>query len=246
VAAPDACPEAAGALARRLATGVQADPPRAGLYLWLATDALSLCQASGPAMCMRAEFIGGTPGYRSARQRHQREAIVRACGITRESHPWVVDATAGLGRDAFVLATAGATVTLLERSPVVHALLVDGLQRAAAADADTPTTRMHPRPVDAVDWLRNHGAPPGPAAVYLDPMYTGRRRGAAGKELALLQALLPPPMDESALLIAARAAATDRVVVKRHRLALPLAGEPPDYQLPGRSTRFDVYRADNP
>jgi len=242
VAAAEAPPAAASALADRIGSPLQAHPPDRGLYLWLAADGLSLCQATGPAMCMRAEFVGGVQGYRSARQRHQREAIVRACGITREHCPWVVDATAGLGRDAFVLATAGAHVSLLERSPVVHALLLDGLERAAAAGAGERTARMHPYAVDALDWLSGAADRPCPAVVYLDPMYAGRRRGAAGKELALLQALLPGTTDESALLARARAAATERVVVKRHRHAAPLADQPPDYHLPGRSTRFDVYR----
>ena len=193
-------------------------------------------------MSMRADFIRGAQGYRNARQGHHREAIARACGIRRDHCPWIVDATAGLGRDAFVLATAGASVTLLERSAVVHALLVDGLQRATAGGAADRTARMHPRHADAAEWLaRGFGDEP-PAVIYLDPMYSGRSRAAAGKELALLQALLAPTTDEQALLRRARATALDRVVVKRHRHAHPLADQPPDYHLPGRSTRFDVYR----
>jgi 16S rRNA (guanine1516-N2)-methyltransferase len=35
----------------------------------------------------------------------------------------------GLGKDAFVLASLGCRVTLVERNPVVHALLRDGLDR---------------------------------------------------------------------------------------------------------------------
>lgn len=242
VAADETSVAAAGTLAERLGSPRRTHPPERGLYLWLAPDGLSLCQAAGPAMCMRAEFVSGVQGYRSARQRHQHEAVVRACGITRGHCPWVVDATAGLGRDAFVLASAGARVTLLERSPVVHALLTDGLQRATAAGAGERTGRMHAHAVDAVDWLTGAAGDVSPAVVYLDPMYSGRRRGAAGKELALLQALLTDTTDEPALLAQARAVATERVVVKRHRHAAPLADQPPDYHLPGRSTRFDVYR----
>jgi 16S rRNA (guanine1516-N2)-methyltransferase len=42
----------------------------------------------------------------------------------------VIDGTAGLGKDAFVLAGLGCKVTLVERHPVVVALLADGLARA--------------------------------------------------------------------------------------------------------------------
>ncbi|WP_165385755.1 class I SAM-dependent methyltransferase [Spiribacter vilamensis] len=242
VAAPHTDRAAARSFARSLGTELFETAPAAGLYLWLDTDGLALCRAGRPPMCMRADFTRGAQGYRNARPGQRREAIARACGIRGDHCPWIVDATAGLGRDAFVLATAGASVTLLERSAVVHALLVDGLQRATAGGAADRTARMDPHHADAVEWLAQDFRDNPPAVVYLDPMYSGQRRAAAGKELALLQALSMPATDESALLRQARATALDRVVVKRHRHARPLADQPPDYHLPGRSTRFDVYR----
>ena len=57
------------------------------------------------------------------------EAVAKAVGIKKEYLPDVIDATAGLGRDAFVLAALGCHVRMLERHPVVAALLDDGLQR---------------------------------------------------------------------------------------------------------------------
>ncbi|BBI63969.1 hypothetical protein HSBAA_52750 [Vreelandella sulfidaeris] len=45
--------------------------------------------------------------------------------------PSIVDATAGLGRDAFVLASLGAQVLLIERVAAIAALLEDGLKRAS-------------------------------------------------------------------------------------------------------------------
>ncbi|WP_077176291.1 class I SAM-dependent methyltransferase [Spiribacter curvatus] len=242
VAAADADPAAAQALARRLGVELCQTTPATGLYLWLDASGLALCQAGRPPMSMRADFISGAQGYRAAHHGHHREAIARACGIRRGHRPWIVDATAGLGRDAFVLATAGAPVTLLERSAVVHALLVDGLQRATTGGAADRTARMDCRHADATEWLAQDVGDESPAVIYLDPMYSGRRRAAAGKELALLQALLMPATDESVLLERARVAAMDRVVVKRHRHARPLDDQTPDYHLPGRSTRFDVYR----
>ena len=237
----EATGEAAHALARRLGGPVCGQPPATGLYLRLDGEGLALCEAGRPPMCVRAEFLDGPPAQRAARQGHQREAIARACGVSRAHQPWIVDATAGLGRDAFVLATAGATVTLLERSAVVQALLTDGLERAAAGDS-MAVARMTAVQAEAVEWLSRSGGETRPAVVYLDPMYQGRRRAAAGKALTLLQTLLGPADDDAALLSAALTAATRRVVVKRHRHAAPLAGSTPDFRLPGRSTRFDVYQ----
>lgn len=242
VAAADTDPVARHELAAQLGVAPLETPPDGGLYLSLDAAGLALCEAGRPPVCMRAEFLRGAQGFRAARQGHQREAIARACGINAEPGSWVVDATAGLGRDAFILAATGARVTLLERSPVVHALLMDGLRRADRGGAGQVVARMTPVHTEAVQWLRACAADKAPDTVYLDPMYAGRRRAAAGKELTLLQALLGPAGDSGELLETARATARTRVVVKRHRRAPALAGVSPDYQLTGRSTRFDIYR----
>jgi len=158
----------------------------------------------------------------------------------------VIDATAGLGRDAFLLAARGCEVRLLEAHPVVHALLADGLRRAAAHDDLAPiVARMHLERADARQRLS------GPAvvvdAVYLDPMYPERRRRAlAGREMQYFQALLDHATDEATLLAAALSTARRRVVVKRPRKGRPLAGRAPDFSLTGRSTRFDVYLINQP
>ncbi|MEX0431238.1 class I SAM-dependent methyltransferase [Spiribacter insolitus] len=243
IATADADPASLRIVDEWLATEPVDTPPRDGLYLTADSNGLALCRALRPPVCMRAEFLRGAQGFRMARQRHQREAIARACGVGGGSCPRVVDATAGLGRDAFILAATGAQIILLERSAVVYALLVDGLRRAAGGGAEDIVSRMTAIHIEAVEWLRGHGTDEKPDTVYLDPMYKGRRRAAAGKELALLQALLGPPESDAELFEAARTAACNRVVVKRHRRAPALAGITPDYRLTGRSTRFDVYRA---
>ena len=54
--------------------------------------------------------------------------LPKAVGIKGSELPSVIDATAGLGRDAFVLASIGCQVRLVERHPVVYLLLQDGLK----------------------------------------------------------------------------------------------------------------------
>ncbi|MFA0173170.1 class I SAM-dependent methyltransferase, partial [Vibrio splendidus] len=84
--------------------------------------------------------------------------------------------TAGLGRDAFVLASLGCKVQMVERHPVVAALLDDGLQRAKK-DPDIGgwvSERMkliHASSHDALDKLSNDPNFEQPDVVYLDPMY---------------------------------------------------------------------------
>lgn len=179
--------------------------------------------------------------YRTKQAGLRNEALARAIGLKPLDHPRIVDATAGLGRDSFILASLGYTVTLLEKSPVVHALLADAFSRAAAQPdlADT-IKRMTLIQTRAEDWLaKQRGAPPD--VIYLDPMFPVRRKSALVKKgMALLQALLPPEECDE-LFEQALACATRRVVVKRPRLAALLADKPPTFSIMGKTSRFDIY-----
>ncbi len=228
--------------AQTLDMGTTSSPPDQGLYLELSAHGVALCQAQRRPLRLRVDFLVGPQAYRARRVDQQREAIARACGISAEHQPRIVDATAGLGRDAFILAASGAHVTLLERSAIVAALLADGLARASAGGLSAITQRMTLHHADSVDWLATNTGTTRPDVVYIDPMYEGKRRAAAGKALALLHQLLGPAQDADQLLGMALEQAKERVVVKRHRLANALNDQPPHYSLNGRSTRFDVYR----
>lgn len=248
VLAEPAHPADAEALAHRLELPLLAAPPEtAGLYLHHSRKGLALRSsgrhAPGP---IRVTLDEGRQGQRLRQASLKREALARACGLGRGRTPRIVDATAGLGRDALVLAALGAEITLVERHPVVAALLADGLRRAHQSHPAL-AARLRLVTADSLEWLRALTWAEYPEVICLDPMYpAGSTRGAVRKDLQALRELPEwpglPPVDEAALLAVARARATERVVVKRPGRAAPLAGEAPDWQLPGRSTRFDVYR----
>jgi len=153
----------------------------------------------------------------------------------------VLDATAGLGSDAFLLASSGCQVHMLERSPVVYALLLDGLQRAAA---DGPVLagiveRLELQHADLLDMPLTAGAAD---VVYLDPMFpAGRRSARSGKGMFLLQELLGPAKDEAALFTRAAALASQRVVVKRGKRSPAITDRVADICFRGSSSRYDVY-----
>lgn len=242
----DECHAAAWALARRLDAKLIECPPPRGLYLACSPEALWLrLRTARRELAVRAQLSGGHQAYRADRASPRGEAIARACGLPRHGERQVVDATAGLGRDAHILARLGARVTLIERSPVIFALLQDACERAARqAQALSWLARMRLIAGDAAAWLRACTAKERPQVVYLDPMYPRQtKRAAPGKEMQVLQALLGVVDTSDALLQVAQQTASERVVVKRPRHAEPLAGERPDYQIIGRSTRFDVYRS---
>ena len=217
-------------------------PPSNQLYLQPGPSAIQLCQPTRPVTCIKVDFVTGRQAHRRRQLGHRREAIAKACGLGQADNLHIVDATAGLGRDAYVLAALGAQVTLIERSPVLCAMLEDGLKQAAAAGLEPARERMRLIEADANVWLDDPRNQSSIDVVYLDPMYSGARRAAAGKELALLSALLGSGNETEQLLEKALVAARKRVVVKRQRRAPALAGRPPDHQLTGKSTRFDIYQ----
>lgn len=108
--------------------------------------------APGP---VRAEFVTGKMGYRREHGGGAGQLVAKAVGLQKtRAALHIVDATAGLGQDAFVLASLGCTVTLFERNPVIHALLADGLARAALnVDCAAIVERMRLLEGSSIDWL---------------------------------------------------------------------------------------------
>ncbi|PSQ91502.1 MAG: hypothetical protein BRD57_04265 [Proteobacteria bacterium SW_6_67_9] len=173
-------------------------------------------------------------------RRHEGAALAERLGVAFTPRPPVEPGPAGLGRDAFVLAARGCDVTLVERDPVVAALLDDGLARARADEATNAiVARMTALEADATTVLGRESSD----VVVIDPMHPPRRKSAAvKKEMRVLRARVGTDPDSAHLLAAARQAARERVVVKRPKGAEPLAGLAPSGAVTGRTTRFDIYK----
>tara|TARA_R110000868_G_scaffold17438_2_gene76580 strand:+ start:2389 stop:3054 length:666 start_codon:yes stop_codon:yes gene_type:complete len=189
------------------------------------------------------DFLAGKLRYRSNHAGLKNEMLARALGKKPKDSPRIVDATAGLGRDSFILSTLGFQITLLEKSDIIHALLEDALQRAACDAEMAPIiARMHLIHTDAVQWLSNLDQTQHPDITYLDPMFPGREKSASvKKEMVVLQNVLANQPDDASLLDTALACSKLRVVVKRPRLAPSLSARAPHYSLTGKSSRFDIY-----
>ncbi|MBF0271763.1 MAG: class I SAM-dependent methyltransferase [Magnetococcales bacterium] len=176
------------------------------------------------------------------RQEGLRQTLARAVGLKSGVRPQVLDATPGLGRDAFVLAALGCRVEMVERSPVIHALLENGLQRALQAglpEAERLTLALG----EAKERLGRSGDGfLAPEVVYLDPMHPERTKAAlVKKEMRQLRAVVGDDPDAEALLHTALQGARQRVVVKRPRLSPPLADKTAHAVVTGRTVRYDLY-----
>jgi 16S rRNA (guanine1516-N2)-methyltransferase len=213
-------------------------------------DGLSLVQISNDQwLSIKADFYGATVNYRRQKGGGKGEMIAKAIGLGSGVVTTVLDATTGLGGDAFVLASLGASLTMLERVPEVRALVEDGLRMAVEWGATNDASlveiigRMQLIEVDANNYLHGlKGAQNLPDVVYLDPMFPVRTKSAqVKKEMRVFHQLVGTDPDADALLEAALACARKRVVVKRPRVAPTLAGAKPSYSLEGKSNRYDVY-----
>lgn len=170
--------------------------------------------------------------------------LLKAVGIKKgDAHrPHVIDCTAGLGEDAWLLASHGCTVTALERQPIIATLLDDALRRAAEQQPDT-ASRITLHQAGAIDWLAQASSPK-PQALLLDPMFPQGRRAKERKPMRVVRLLAGDDEDAPALLDAALSTGVHRVCVKRplHAPAIEHAKRvKPDIVYKGKAVRFDVY-----
>lgn len=194
---------------------------------------------------LSVDFTAGKAAHRRRFGGGRGQLVAKACGLSKGVSPSIVDATAGLGRDAFVLASLGAQVLLIERVAAIAALLEDGLKRALKhSETADIAARMMLAHGDAAQSLAQLVASAcfTPQVIHLDPMFPHREKSAlVKKEMRLFRELAGDDNDASRLLEAALDVATHRVVVKRPRKAPPIAGPAPQHTLEGKTSRYDLY-----
>ncbi|PVZ81052.1 16S rRNA (guanine(1516)-N(2))-methyltransferase RsmJ [Serratia sp. S1B] len=213
------------------------------LALVLTPERLELRKRDEPKLgAIYVDFINGPMAHRRRFGGGRGEAVAKAVGIKGGYLPSVVDATAGLGRDAFVLASLGCQVRMLERNPVVAALLDDGLQRGYQDSEIGPWLRERMTLLHASSLTALADLQPPPQVVYLDPMYPHKQKSAlVKKEMRVFQSLVGSDADADGLLEPARRLATKRIVVKRPDYAPPLADIPAHATTTTKNHRFDIY-----
>jgi len=191
--------------------------------------------SADPLVC---DFTGGTVLHRFKYGGGRGQSLPKAVG---GKTPKVVDATAGLGRDAFLLASLGAEVTLIERSLEMFNLLNDGISRARDAGGDVAEViaRMTLIHGDAKDLLPDLS----PEVVLVDPMHPPRKKSALVKnEMRQIREIVGTDEDSLELMQVALSTASNRVVLKWPLRADPMDGIGPcSHQILGKSTRYDVF-----
>jgi len=224
---------------------VPAFPESGGFCLFMEDGMLRLSNLDArDKSVVYVDFSSGASTYRREQGGGKNQALGKAIGINKKSDLNVLDATAGMGKDAFVMAGLGCKLTMVEQSPIVAALLQDALMRAeqdaAIVDIISMMTLIQANSIEHMQSSEFLDNPPD--VVYLDPMYPERKKTAkVKKEMQTLQQLLGHQDNTEEFLEAAFNCALNRVVVKRPKGASPISNRPATHTVESKKTRYDVY-----
>ncbi len=240
-------------LARQTALPLASPKLNADFLLHITTDKLELRKIESrikkPAknnLAISVDFAEGKAQHRRLHGGGKGQDIAKAVGLHKMSEPIVLDLTAGMGGDAFVLASLGATVDMIERNPIVHALLNDALDRAKLkvdAELQAILERLTLSKQNSTDYLNQLNEHSLPDVIYLDPMFPSRNKKAqVKKEMQFFHDIVGADEDSESVFLLALNKANKRIVVKRPRLAEQLSeAVQPAFVISGKSTRYDVY-----
>lgn len=215
-------------------TALQAKLPEP-LSLSIIDGVLCLYDRNQSRAKISVDFLSGKLAFRS-RCQPQGENLIKACRIKNQPTVSILDATCGLGKDAFLLYCAGFTVTATEQNEVVYQLLKDGVERFSKAKGQPPFQLLH---AQATQQMKKQSF----EVIYLDPMFPPRNKSAlVKKDMQLFHQLHNNQyFDDQALFLSAIQSATKKVVVKRPKNVGFIAEKTPSYQIFGKNYRFDAY-----
>lgn len=190
---------------------------------------------------LRVDFVMGAVAHRLRFGGGRGQDIAKAMGFRNGNTPTIIDATAGLGRDSFLLASLGAQVTMIERSEKMHMLLEQGMERAfnEGGQFREIIERMTLLKGDAKDIIPTLTA----EAILIDPMHPERKNSALVKQdLRQVRDIVGSDEDAADLVRLAIMHARKRVVLKWPAKADPIEGvQKCSHQILGKTTRYDVF-----
>ena len=190
---------------------------------------------------LKCSFIEGPILHRLKYGKGRGQNLAKAVGMKFNKNRTIVDATAGLGYDAFILASLGANVTLIERSKIMFNLLQEALTEAQnfGGEISTIIKRMDLIYGDSKDILPKLK----PEVILIDTMYKERKKSALVKNsMRLVREIVGSDPDYLELIDVALNQASNRVVIKLPRYSEEKNNyKPYSHQILGKSIRYDVH-----
>jgi len=190
---------------------------------------------------LKCSFIEGPILHRLKYGKGRGQNLAKAVGMKFNKNRNIIDATAGLGYDSFILASLGAKVTLIERSQKMHTLLQNGIDEGISfgGEIEKIVNRMELLFGDSKDILPKLT----PEVIMIDTMYKDRKKTALVKNnMRLVREIVGPDSDYIELLKVALNCAKNRVVLKQPRYAEPIKEITKcSHQILGKTIRYDVF-----
>ena len=190
---------------------------------------------------LKCSFIEGPILHRLKYGKGRGQNLAKAVGFKFNKNRTIIDATAGLGYDAFILASLGANVTLIERSEKIYDLLKAAISEAKlyGGEISKIVNRMNLLFGDSKDILPNIA----PEVILIDTMYKERKKSALVKnDMRLVREIVGSDSDHVDLINVALKNASKRVVIKQPRYAGTLDNiKGCSHQILGKTIRYDVY-----
>ena len=190
---------------------------------------------------LKCSFIEGPILHRLKYGRGRGQNLAKAVGMKFNKNRNIIDATAGLGYDSFILASIGAKVTLIERSQKMYEILQNGIDEGISfgGEIEKIINRMELLFGDSKDILPKLT----PEVIMIDTMYKDRKKTALVKNnMRLVRDIVGPDSDYIDLLKIALNCATNRVVLKQPRYAEPIKEiRKCSHQILGKTIRYDIF-----
>jgi|TARA_Y100000287_G_scaffold115082_1_gene92358 16S rRNA (guanine1516-N2)-methyltransferase len=190
---------------------------------------------------LKCSFIEGPILHRLKYGKGRGQNLAKAVGMKFNKNRNIIDATAGLGYDSFILASLGAKVTLIERSQKIHELLQNGIDEGISfgGEIEKIINRMELLFGDSKDILPKLT----PEVIMIDTMYKDRKKTALVKNnMRLVREIVGPDSDYIELLKVALNCAKNRVVLKQPRYAEPIKEiRKCSHQILGKTIRYDIF-----
>ena len=190
---------------------------------------------------LKCSFIEGPILHRLKYGKGRGQNLAKAVGMKSNKNRNIIDATAGLGYDSFILASLGAKVTLIERSQKMHEILQNGIDEGIlfGGEIEKIINRMELLFGDSKDILPKLT----PEVIMIDTMYKDRKKTALVKNnMRLVREIVGPDSDYIELLKVALNCAKNRVVLKQPRYAEPIKEITKcSHQILGKTIRYDVF-----
>ena len=190
---------------------------------------------------LKCSFIEGPILHRLKYGKGRGQNLAKAVGMKFNKNRNIIDATAGLGYDSFILASLGAKVTLIERSQKMHELLQNGIDEGISfgGEIEKIINRMELLFGDSKDILPKLT----PEVIMIDTMYKDRKKTALVKNnMRLVREIVGPDSDYIELLKVALNCAKNRVVLKQPRYAEPIKEiKKCSHQILGKTIRYDIF-----